>query len=622
VDESGRLSLLKNDSDPTIKPMSFAPNFKRPESAGMPVSELDGFRLEIDVPVRMRDGIRLATDLYFPAQPGVYPVLLERSPYGKHASVMVNIGAPQYLAQNGYVVAIQDTRGRFASEGDWYPFRDEAFGDNRDGYDTVEWLAVQPYCTGKVGSFGGSYAGFNQYTMAGAMPPHLAATFPRQAPSSLKRQWVYRGGALELAFIYLRWGRRMFVEALRNRSAQYERKAAKATLNWPAPGDPLLTNPFQWLDDYVDRQDDEQYWRQWDIEPFHHCFDRPSYHVASWFDIFGGGTLQNFIGMRAAASSKAVRDGHRLIIGPWIHGAYMDRKPEGCCAGEMNFGEAALWDYKGAMLRWFDYWLKGVANGVAGESAVRYFVMGLNQWKEADDWPPPNVSYRRLYFRVDKSGTSSSLNDGTLSWEEPSRDEEPQSYIHEPDDPVPSLGGGTLFTIARTEASQAESWDDLNKQAGCRDQRPIESRCLTYTTAELETDLEITGPVKATLFLSSSCIDTDAVVRLCDVYPDGRSMLLCDGIQRARYRNSDFEPSLLEPENVYEIQVDLWATGNLFRAGHRIRVIVNSSSFPRFDANTGTGESSLRSSERKVAANKIFAGRRHSSFIELPLTSG
>jgi putative CocE/NonD family hydrolase len=592
--------------------MSFVPNFKRPESAGIPVPERDGFRLEIDVPVPMRDGAQLATDLYFPSEPGVYPVLLERTPYSKHASVMVNIGAPQHLARNGYVVAVQDTRGRFASEGDWYPFRDEAFGNNRDGYDTVEWLAAQPFCTGKVGSFGGSYAGFNQYTMAGAMPPHLAATFPRQAPSSLRRQWVYRGGALELAFIYLRWGRRMFVEALRNRSAQYDRKAAQATLNWPTPGDPLISNPFQWLDDYVSRQDDEQYWLQWDIKPFHHCFDRPSYHVASWFDIFCGGSLQNFIGMRAAAGSEAVRSGHRLIIGPWIHGAYMYREPEGRRAGEMDFGPAALWDYKGAMLRWFDHWLKGAANGIEVEPAVRYFVMGLNQWKEADDWPPPDVSYRRLYFHVD----------GTLSWDAPLRNEEPQSYIHDPDDPVPSIGGTTLFTIARSESSQAESWDDLNGQAGSRDQRPIEGRCLTYTSAVLTTDLEITGPVKATIFLSSNCVDTDVVVRLCDVYPDGRSMLLCDGIQRARYRNSDFEPSLLEPEKVCEIQVDLWATSNLFRAGHKMRVIVNSSSFPRFDVNTGTGESSLRSSERRVAVNKIFAGEQRSSFIELPVMPG
>jgi putative CocE/NonD family hydrolase len=599
--------------------MSFVPNFKRPESAALPVPQHDGFRLEIDVPVPMRDGTRLATDLYFPAESDIYPVLLERTPYGKHASVMVNIGAPQYLAKNGYIVAIQDTRGRFASEGAWYPFRDEAHGDNRDGYDTVEWLAAQPFCTGKVGTFGGSYAGFNQYTMAGAMPPHLAATFPRQAPSSLRREWVYRGGALELAFIYMRWGRRMSVEALRNRSVQYEREAARPTLQWVAPGDPVVSNPFQWIDDYVTRQDDEEYWRQWDIQPFHQCFDRPSFHVASWFDIFCGGTLRNFAGMRAAAKSEAVRNSHRLVIGPWIHGPFMYREPEGSNAGELDFGPAALWDYKEAMLRWFDHYLKGIDNGVTVEPAVRYFVMGLNQWKHADDWPPPGIEHTRLYFGAEKSGTSSSLNDGTLSREAPRGDQEPQAYVHDPNDPVPGLGGGTLFAIPREEPVQAEGWHEINMQAGSRDQRPIEGRCLTYTSAPLTADMQVTGPVKATIFISSSCVDTDVVVRLCDVYPDGRSMLLCDGIQRARYRNSDFQPSLLELDKIYAITVDLWSTSNLFRAGHKVRVIVNSSCFPRFDVNPGTGASSLISPERRMAVNKIFLSEEHCSFIELPV---
>jgi putative CocE/NonD family hydrolase len=602
--------------------VSFVPNFKRPESAEIPIPERDGCRLEIDIPVPMRDGTQLATDLFFPAEPGVYPVLLERSPYGKHSSVMVNIGAPKLLARNGYVVAIQDTRGRFASEGDWYPFRDEAWGESQDGYDTVEWLAAQPFCTGKVGTFGGSYAGFNQYTMAGAMPPHLAATFPRQAPCSLRREWVYRGGALELAFIALRWARHMSVEALRNRLAQYSRRAGRATLEWPVPGGPLLSNPFQWLDDYVDRHEDEEYWRQWDIEPFHSCFDRPTYHVASWFDIFGGGSLRNFTGMRAAARSEEIRRNHRLIIGPWLHGPFMYREPEGRWVGEMDFGEAAFWDYKGEMLRWFDRWLKGKENGLESEPPVRYFVMGSNEWRVAEDWPPSDVTYRRLYFNPQRSGSSSSLNDGTLSWDLPESGAPPQSYRHDPNDPVPSVGGGTLFTIARSEAGPAESWHDFNAQAGSRDQRPIEGACLSYTSAVLERGFEIAGPVTATLFISSDCVDTDFVVRLCDVYPDGRSMLLCDGIQRMRYRNSDFEPSLLEPGKVYQVEVDLWATSNHFRSGHRIRVVVNSSSFPRFDVNPGTGKSGLRSPERRSAENRIYADRERASFVALPCHPG
>ena len=600
--------------------MSFVPNFKRPASAEMPVPERDGYRLEIDVPVPMRDGVRLATDLFIPNGPGPWPVLLERSPYGKHSSVMVNIGAPQMLCRNGYVVAIQDTRGRFASEGEWYPFRDEACGEHRDGYDTVEWLAAQPFSTGQVGAFGGSYAGFNQYTMAGAMPPHLAATFPRQAPSSLRRQWVYRGGALEMGFIALRWARRMFVEALRNRAAQYDRRAQRATLGWPFPGGPLLSNPYQWLDDYVHRQEDEDYWRQWDIRPFHANFDRPAYHVASWFDIFFGGSLENFIGMRAAAGSDEARRRHRLVIGPWLHGPFMYRAPEGRIAGQLDFGEAAFWDYKGQMLRWFDYWLKGKSSGIESEPQVRYFVMGANQWRSADDWPPPGLTVRRLYFSAEPSGSSSSLNDGSLSWESPQSAAASHAFRHDPDDPAPSVGGATLFTIDRGEAEQAESWQDFNVQGGSHDQRPIEGKSLTFTTKPLDQDLEIAGPVQATVFVSSDCVDTDFVVRLCDVYPDGRSMLLCDGIQRMRYRNSDFEPSLMEPGKVYPVTVDLWATSNRFMAGHRIRVVVNSSCFPRYDVNPGTGESALLSTKRRVAENRVYADSERASFLELPVT--
>lgn len=605
--------------------MTFVPSFKRPESLPIPSPEVDGRRLEIDVPIPMRDGTRLATDLYFPAEPGVYPVLLERTPYGKHQSVMVSIGAPAFLARHGYIVAIQDVRGVYASEGDWYPFRDEAWGERRDGYDSIEWLAAQPFSTGKVATFGGSFAGFNQYTLAGAMPPHLAATFPRQAPSSLRKAWVYRGGAMEFAFMVPRYARRMSVEALRNRFAQYSAKASCRQMDlensWPLPTHPLFSNPFQWIQDYIDREEDENYWRQWDIAPHHADFDRPSYHVASWFDIFCGGSLENFIGMRARARSEAVRKSHKLIIGPWIHGPFMYQAPQGRIAGEMNFGEQALWDYPGTMLRWFDHHLKDMPNGIMDEPDVRYFVMGANQWKMAADWPPPGVRYRNLYLRREDSGSARSLHDGSLSFEAPQRDEKPVSYVHDPDDPVRSVGGATLFNLSEVAVGAPENWEDLNAQAGSKDQRVIESRCVTFTTEPLERDLEVTGPVVARFYVSSSAVDTDLVVRLSDVYPDGRSMLLCDGVSRARYRESDFFPSLLEPGEVYLIEVDLWATSNLFRAGHRIRVIVNSSCFPRFDLNPGTGKSALLSTERVTAENRIYADRKRPSHIVLPVMS-
>jgi uncharacterized protein len=600
----------------------FYPNFIRPSSPSGPGTEAGGYRLETDVPIPMRDGTRLATDLYFPAEAGVYPVLLERTPYGKHQSIMVNIGAPQYLARHGFVVAVQDTRGRYASEGSWYPFREEAWGEQQDGYDTVEWLAAQPWSAGKVGTFGGSFAGFNQYLLAGHFPPHLAAQFPRQAPCSLRREWVYRGGALELGFNFL-WGARQSLEALRNRSAQLERQIAQSQMellsSWPLMSQPLLSNPFAWLHDYLTLQEEEGYWRRWDVAPHHAGCDRPTYHMASWYDIFLGGTLQNFIGMRAQAGSEDARRKHRLIIGPWLHGPWTDQNPHGRRAGEIDFGEIAFWDYKGGMRRWFDYWLKGIDNGVLNEPAVRYFVMGLNQWRTAEDWPPPGILYQRAYFREQSSGSAQSINDGSLGWEPPTQSVEPARYIHDPEHPVTSVGGNTLYSLAPKRPGEDASWEDLNAQAGARDQRVIESQCLTFSSAPLREDLELTGPVLASLYISSSAVDTDFVVRLCDVYPDGRSMLVCDGIQRARYRESDFRPSLLEPGTVVPLTVDLWATSNLFPAGHRIRVVVNSSCFPRYDVNPGTGESGAKGSRRVRAENRIYLDPQYPSHMVLPV---
>lgn len=570
----------------------------------------------------MRDGIRLATDLYFPPEPGRYPVLLERTPYGKHQSVMVSIGAPAFLAANGYVVAVQDARGRYASEGLWYPFREEAWGKQQDGFDTVEWLARQEWCDGRVGSFGGSFAGFNQYLYAGNPSPHLGAMFARQAPCSLRDEWVYRGGAFELAFMFL-WGARHSMEALRNRSAQIERLSLRRQMDFlrfrPLAENPMFSDPFDWIKDYLRLQDEENYWKQWDIAPYHKTFAVPTYHLASWYDIFLGGSLRNFIGMRNAAGSEEARRRHRLTIGAWMHGPRTDAEADGQRAGEMDFGAEARWDYKGEMLRWFDYTLKNKPGDFDDAPAVRYFVMGLNRWRTAEDWPPKTVTYKPLYFNASRSGSARSLNDGGLSWRLPEGNNASARFTHDPDCPVESVGGNTLYSLTAQRPGESLSFDDLNAQAGSRDQRGIEDRCLTFTSDSLEADLEVTGPVIATLFVSSSAADTDFVVRLTDVQPDGRSMLVCDGIQRARYRESNYHPSLLEPGRVYELAVDLWATSHLFRRGHRLRVVVNSSSFPRFDVNPGTGESGAVASTVVIAENVVYLDRARPSHLTLPV---
>jgi len=599
-------------------PSDFEPNLV----LSKPVEQAASHTLLRDIPVTMRDGTRLATDLYLPLQPGRYPVLLERTPYGKHQSVMVSIGAPAFLAANGYVVAVQDARGRFASEGLWYPFRDEAWGERQDGFDTVEWLAQQEWCDGKVGTFGGSFAGFNQYLHAGSPGPHLASMFARQAACSLRDEWVYRGGAFELGFMF-QWAARNSLEALRNRAAQIERITLKRQLEFfrfhPLESNPLFSDPFDWIKDYLRKQDDENYWKQFDVAQFHRTFAVPTYHLASWFDLFLGGSLRNFTGMRNAATSEEARRRHRLTIGPWMHGPRTDSELDGQRVGEVDFGPDARFDYKGEMVRWFDYTLKNKRNDFENSPAVRYFVMGLNRWRTSDDWPPKSVVYRQIYLDSRRSGSARSLYDGGLSWTAAAEDVPPAQFVHDPDQPVETVGGATLYSLTAQRPGDPLGWNELNAEAGSRDQRKIEERCLTFTSAPLDADLEVTGPVIAKLFISSSAADTDFVVRLTDVLPDGRSMLVCDGIQRARYRKSNYRPSLLEPGKVYELTVDLWATSHLFQRGHRIRAVLNSSNFPRFDVNPGTGESAATATTRVIAQNAVYLDRQRPSHLVLPV---
>ena len=599
-------------------PSDFQPNLIQSET--LEQSRSQTFRR--DIPITMRDGTRLATDLYFPPQPGRYPVLLERTPYGKHQSVMVSIGAPSFLAANGYVVAVQDARGRYASEGLWYPFREEAWGEQQDGFDTFEWLAQQEWCDGKVGTFGGSFAGFNQYLHAGSPGPHLASMFVRQAPCSLRDEWVYRGGAFELGFMF-QWAARQSLEALRNRAAQIERIALQHQLEFfrfrPLEKNPLFSDPFDWIKDYLRLQDDQNYWKQFDVAQFHQTFAVPTYHMASWFDLFLAGSLRNFTGMRNAAKSEEARRRHRLTIGPWMHGPRTDSEPDGQRAGQVDFGADARFDYKGEMLRWFDYTLKNEPGDFESNPAVRYFVMGLNRWRTSDDWPPKSVVYRQIYFDSRASDCARSLFDGGLTWSPPAEDTPPARFVHNPDQPVETAGGGTLYSLTAQRPGEPWGWNELNAEAGSRDQRKVEEGCLTFTSSLLEADLEVTGPVIAKLFISSSAVDTDFVVRLTDVLPDGRSMLVCDGIQRARYRESNYRPSLLEPGKVYELTVDLWATSHLFRRGHRIRAVVNSSSFPRFDVNPGTGESGATATTMVIAQNSVYLDRQRPSHLILPV---
>ena len=565
---------------------------------------------EKDVEIPMRDGTVLRADLTLPKADGPFPVLLERTPYNKDGGSEVGVGAPDFFARRGYAVVIQDVRGRFASEGEFYPFRDDGAGVRRDGYDTIEWLAGQPWCDGRVGTIGGSYSGATQYRAALSRPPSLRAMFVRESSSDFQREWVYRDGAFELGFS-LYWAHTVTERNLPRlvggeeleRQRRLLRKAGEEMDDWYAKL-PLYPCPFleglsDWHNVWLEHPQAGPYWWGLNIENYHDRTQTPTYHQGAWFDIFLAGTLKNYLGMKRRARSEEARRSQKLVIGPWIHGSPNINKR---VVGECDFGPDAARDFNRMRLPWFDHWLKGVDTGVMDEPPVQIFVMGRNQWRAEEDWPLPDTRYANYYLHGGSSGSIDSLNDGTLSAAPPEGSENPDSFLYDPDDPVPTLGGNTLGI-----------------PSGPVDQRPVDARCLTYTSEPLEEELEVTGPVKAVLYGMSSAPDTDWVVRLTDVHPDGYSRPLCDGILRARYRESFERPQLLDPGKVYRFEIDLWATSNAFLPGHRVRVTVTSSSFPRFDRNLNTGGPIHREAAGQAAINTVLHDQLRPSHLVLPV---
>ncbi|MBM3278572.1 MAG: CocE/NonD family hydrolase [Candidatus Handelsmanbacteria bacterium] len=565
---------------------------------------------EKNVEIPMRDGTLLRANITRPKAEGVFPALVERTPYNKEGGAENQVGAPEFFAKRGYAVVIQDVRGMFASDGVFYPFRDDGAGLNRDGHDTVEWMAAQPWCNGEVGMFGGSYSGATQYRAALSRPPHLRALFVRESSADYHREWVYRDGAFELGFS-LYWAHAVTSINLA-KLAEGEQFARHRRLLDQAKRDmddwygrlPLypccfLVGLCDWHNTWLAHPEDGPYWWEFNVEKYHDQIETPAYHLGGWYDIFLNGTLKNYLGLKRRARTEKARQNQRLIIGPWVHGAGNIGVSK---AGEWDFGPAAGLDFNQLRLPWFDHWLKGKENGVMDEAPVRLFVMGRNEWRSEAAWPLPDTRYTNYYFHSGPSGSIPSLNDGTLSPQPPAGSEHPDSFVYDPDHPIPTLGGNTLGI-----------------PDGVRDQRPSDRLCLTYTSAPLDKELEVTGPVKAVLYALSSAPDTDWVVRFEDVDPDGYSRNLCDGILRARYRHSFAQPELLDPGKVYRFEVDLWATSNAFLPGHRLRVVVTSSSFPRFDRNLNTGGPINREAAGQVAINTVMHDMLRPSHLVMPL---
>ena len=558
--------------------------------------------MERGVTATMRDGVILRADIYRPMADGQFPVLLQRTPYNKSSGAAFAFKA----AATGYVVIIQDVRGRYTSEGEWYTFKHES----NDGYDTVEWASSLPYSNGKVGMWGGSYVGATQMLAAIAHPPHLAGICPVVTASNYHENWTYQGGAFE------QWFNQSWTSALSqdtfDRSVQKNTNALGGAWKLPLASYPLFnfSDPSAapistaslapYFLDWLAHPTYDQYWKQISIEEHFGDINVPVLSIAAWYDIFQGGSLRNYIGIKARGGSEAARKGQHLYVTIGGH-AGGGRK-----IGEVDFGPAASeFDENEITLKWYDYLFKGVQNEFAGK-AVKIFVMGANQWREEDDWPLARAQSTK-YFLHSTKNANSLRGDGSLSIASP-RSEPSDHYVYDPSNPVPTIGGPLCC-------------DGQHLAPGPRDQRPVEARddVLIYTTPAFTQDTEVTGPVSLELFAKSSAVDTDFTAKLVDVGPDGFAQNLTEGIIRARYRDSQEKASLMNPGQIYRFTIDLWSTSNVFLKGHMLRLEISSSNFPRFDRNLNTGEDPVLARNYVSATNTVYHDAEHPSALILPL---
>jgi len=560
--------------------------------------------VEHGVAVTMRDGTVLRADIYRPVAPGRFPVLLERTPYDKHSEGGVDFGHKG--ASRGYVVISEDVRGRYTSSGEWYPFLHES----NDGYDTVEWAAALPYSDGRVGMYGGSYVGATQMLTAIAHPPHLSGICPVVTASNYHDGWTYQGGAFEQWFNES-WTSGLAQDTL-NRFVQNHTNALNGIAALPLTQYPLFELPeaashgdllhslAPYFLDWVAHPGYDDYWKRWSIEDRYADIGVPSLTVAAWYDIFLGGSLRNHVGLKLHGRDEATRRGQHLLVTIGGH-AGSGRK-----VGDIDFGPAAPFDEDETTLSWYDYLFKNVANDFSHSKPVKLFVMGTNQWREEEDWPLARARNTKYFLHSDGKANSAT-GDGALVAATPRLDK-PDQYVYDPANPAPTVGGPLCC-------------DSQHLAPGPRDQRVTEERSdiLVYSTPPLEQDLEVTGPVQLELFAKSSAVDTDFTAKLVDVAPDGFAQNLTEGIVRARYRNSQEKTELMNPGQICEFTVDLWATANVFRKGHRLRLEVSSSNFPRFDKNLNTGEHAAVGGKSTPATNTIYHDAEHPSALILPI---
>jgi len=556
-------------------------------------------RMDLGVMIAMRDGVKLSSDFYFPDVKGKFPTILIRTPYNNSTSRYDRYG--KFYASRGYAVVIQDCRGRYDSEGEWYPFVDDKY----DGYDTIEWIAKQPWSNGKVGMTGVSYMGFVQWAAASEQPPHLTCIFSYGSPSNIYGDSMFSFGTLYLMDA-LTWAFLMDGHTNQNMGVN----------DWLNLKDhlPLMTideflgRKIGFWKDWLSHPNYDEYWAKQGLKGRYHKINVPSVTVTGWYDDGQHGSFENYYGLMREGTDFA-KENARLIIGYWRHGGpYPHTNNYYTKLGTFDFGKDALFNLESYELRWFDYWLKGYQNNIINEPKVKLFILGKNEWRDEKEWPLPDTKYTKFYFHS-KGNANTLYGDGHLNMSTPGQ-EPPDKYIYDPADPVPSVRGGT-------GARGGISSDPI-------DQRINEKRkdVLCYTSDLLQDDLEVTGSIKIILYAASSAVDTDFCGKLVDVHPNGAAYNVCyaaTGLLSVRFRESLKKPSLTKPEKVYKYDIELRPTGIVFKKGHRIRVEISSSDFPTFNRNLNTGKDPYTSIEIVKANQTIYHTVEYPSHIILPV---
>ncbi len=556
-----------------------------------------------DVAVPMADGVRLSADIYLPTDvEGPYPAVLYRTPYNGQMEYPVE--RANFFAQHGYAVVCQDVRGRYDSEGEFRRWVNEF----DDGHATVEWVGSQPWCDGNVGMAGPSYLGYVQWQAASMGSRYLKCIVPKVMGGDLHEAPHYQGGAFQLG-VNATWSFRTDARTMQGID-DFDWERLMHTLpvrDVPAAAGKVIPD----FTDWVDNPDFGEYWVDRNVLHRLGGVKVPALQVGGWYDLYPAGTMNLFNGMRDRGGSAEARSNQRAIMGPWIHSA-----SNMTVAGDVDFGTASQLDLREVELAWFDRWLRGIENGADRQAPLKIFVMGINRWRDEHEWPLERTEFTPFYLHSG-GGANSASGDGLLSRLGPGRDggdhgsppaAPSDSFTYDPMFPVPTRGGGNCCD------PHLVPW-------GAYDQREIEARSdvLVYTSEPLEHDLEVTGPVVLKLFASTDCRDTDFTAKLVDVFPDGRAINLTDGILRGRYRNGTDRQELLVPGEIYEFNLDLWVTSNVFRAGHCIRLDVSSSNFPRFDRNPNTGNPFGLDAELRAAHQTVHHDGARPSRLILPV---